>query len=534
MSLCLILRTSWSMALALTGYSLTISSSGQPVHEPRPIKHHSALSDNSGPGRPDLELPTPSDGVVTAQPHKQRVVVRREADIANVLLEVNKGGIVQTEQAASVTPDLMEPVVATKAFPGWKPGSTPTTTLSAFHLMSSTVMEGLASPPVNELGHRSTSPVPMRSTTEEIVSERVAEPQFSEMAADRAAQDPVLTSAQVPDALAAFEVSGAGVDAFNGIYMIEPAETNTAGTACTSLVWDMRKNDVLYALWNSGSWQLMQRGQSATYNGADGGSCEPESASWASVAPAGGAAPTVTRKTAADYTTPAPTPVPYVGAPTPAPMTQEYFVVAGAGETGFNGVYYRTPLLVQDQRCQATFAKGGASNTDYTLAFFCAVPGQSPCITGNWVLQSLINGVQSRPYYLQDGGNCNPETGAWAVKPDTPASMTAAGTAPTVELSFTATTTTTTTTSTTTKAANTTTQTRSLYVFTTTTTTTPCVSNATYTCPPTAAPTPSPLTEAPTTTTNSDFNVKAKGNRGFSSWWLRLLLPIVAAFALRG
>merc|ERR1719198_1711157 len=91
-------------------------------------------------------------------------------------------------------------------------------------------------------------------------------------------------------------------------------------------------------------------------------------------------------------------------------MTLEdtHILVSDAGIPGFDGIYYETPTVVANQRCQRSYAKGGPANTEYTLAF------SDPM----WYLQSKIAGETSRPYVGTDDGSCSPESVVWlASKP---------------------------------------------------------------------------------------------------------------------
>lgn len=340
---------------------------------------------------------------------------------------------------------------------------------------------------------------------------------------DSASQDlnsaaPV-TATQVPNNLAAFEVAGAGVAHFNGVYM--PSTTpNTDAKACTSLTWDMTNAGGKHMLYDiGGAWNLDLSGSSPLYNGGDNNACAPEAAAWAGIGTGAAAAPTVTRAAAASYitTTKAPAAANATAnatangtaaaatAPTAAPTPQNYFVVTNAGIPGFNGVYYTTPLVVADQRCERTFAKDGPDNTEYTLAF------GSPM----WYFQSMIGGKMTRPYVAQDDGSCSPDLGTW--KALTPAG----GTVPAVARTNTATPTTTTTTTTRpTPPPNTT------RIFTNTTT----VAGAPTTTTVTAAPGATTTTVA--TQPMAPTEVKAHGSRGVSMLWLRLLTPLTLGFAL--
>lgn len=288
------------------------------------------------------------------------------------------------------------------------------------------------------------------------------------------AQVPV-TAAQVPNNLAAFEVSGAGVAHFNGVYKLSTMLNTQA--ACTSEVWELNNVNGMHYLYNmNGAWVMDLRGADPMYNGADDNSCAPDTASWASlVAAQGGTAPTVVRSAAASFNPPAAT---AAGSPAAATATSAtYFVIAGAGILAFDGVYYETSLMVADERCRRTYAKGGPNNADYTLVF------SDP----NWILQSSLAGVTTKMYSGQDDGSCSPELVTWGATVGLPG-----GAAPSVALSATATTT-----------------------FTTTTTTTTTITT-TEKAVVTPAPTPKP--KATNTTTEN------KSSRNSISWLGALLL----------
>lgn len=308
--------------------------------------------------------------------------------------------------------------------------------------------------------------------------------------------DPRITSDQVPNNVAAFEITGAGLGDFNGVYLPSDLQ-NTAG-ACTSLTWQMGSGDSLHLLYNmNGAWILDHRGQKPAYNGADDGSCTPETAAWAAVGSTAGSAPTsLVRKTAATFQQ-APPGNASDAADAPAAPAQTYFVVSGAGIPGFDGVYYKTPLVVADQRCERTYAKDGPDNTEYTLAFADPL----------WFFASLIGGQTNRPYIGQDDGSCSPENVVWL------ASRSGDAPVPAVVRSATATTTTTTTTT------------------TVETTTAPPTSTAAPTVAPVVNTTAAAVqvtttTAAQTTTTNSDYEVKNDGHMGWSRWWFRLYFPL--------
>lgn len=331
-----------------------------------------------------------------------------------------------------------------------------------------------------------------------------------------------VTATQVPNNLAAFEVASAGVAHFNGVYMLSTTP-NTDATACSSLTWEMTNAGGKHLLYNiGGAWNLDLSGSTPTYNGGGNNACAPESAAWAGVGTDAAAAPTVTRAAAASYitTTKAPaaanatangtttngTAAAAATAPTAAPTPQVYFVVTNAGIPGFNGVYYTTPLVVADQRCERTFAKDGPDNTEYTLAFGGPM----------WYFQSMIGGKMNRPYVAQDDGSCSPELGTWHSATVPPS---AGGTVPAVARTNTATPTTTTTTTTRpTPLPNT------ARIFTNTTT----VAGAAATTTTAAAPGATTTTIA----TQSTAAVKAYGTRRSSMWWLRLLTPLTLGLAL--
>jgi len=315
-------------------------------------------------------------------------------------------------------------------------GGTSTTTLSAMHLMSSTVGAGLASPPENEVRFTTHEPERRASTTlaslEEIAN---GEPAIT--------ADEVITADQVGNKLAAFQVSMSGPIAgthldFNGVYL--PSTTqNTAEGACTSLVWIMHSTkcitpstdcDNYYLLYNfKGTWMLVHRGDKPSYNGADHDfSCVPETAEWAAIDQLQGSIPIVSRKTAAFYTVATEGSTQSSTNDTSsngAAATSQYaicfpycYVVSGATFDGFNGVYYQTPEVVVNQRCQRFWAKDGPDKTEYTLMY------QSPTyvgdLKGEWFFQSLIEGEQQRPYIGQDDDSCSPESAkvSWQVTVD--------------------------------------------------------------------------------------------------------------------
>lgn len=283
-----------------------------------------------------------------------------------------------------------------------------------------------------------------------------------------------VTPAQVPNNLAAFEVSGAGVAHFNGVYKLSTMLNTQA--ACTSEVWELNNVNGMHYLYNmNGAWVMDLRGADPMYNGADSNSCAPETASWASLEAAqGGTAPTVVRSAAASFKA-----APAAGTAKGVSNSATYFVIAGAGIPAFDGVYYETSLMVADERCRRTYAKGGPNNADYTLVF------SDP----NWILQSSLAGVQTKMYSGQDDGSCSPELVTWAAVVGLPG-----GAAPSVVLSATATTT-----------------------FTTTTTTTTIKEVVV-----TPAPTPKP---------NATNTTRENGSRGLSMSWLSVLLLLGVSLA---
>jgi len=315
-------------------------------------------------------------------------------------------------------------------------------------------------------------------------------------------EQPVITSDQVTNKDAAFEITGAGLAEFNGVYMPSDLQ-NTAG-ACTSLTWQKGSGDSIYLLYNmNGAWIMDLRGQTPSYNGADDGSCTPETAAWAAVAQTAGSAPTsLVRRTASTFQLSPPGPLQQgaapVTVPTAAPPTpaQTFFVVSGSGLPGFNGVYYETSLVVADQRCQRTFAKDGPMNTEYTLSF------ASPL----WFFASLIGGQTNRPYIGQDDGSCSPELVTWIASKATDAPV------PTVVRTTTATPTTTTTT----------------VVVAVTTTTKVTVAVTTIAAAPAAVPV---TTTAALTTTNSNVGAKNNGRPASSPWFY---LPVLLGLAFEG
>jgi len=349
----------------------------------------------------------------------------------------------------------------------------------------------------------------------------------------------------VPDATNAdaYEVVGAGTEHFNGVYM-PSTMPNPAATKCTGLVWDLAKDGKFHFMYNTdGAWVLGIRtnGQAVqAYNGADGGVCSPETITWTSVNAAYGAQPSsVIKRVAADITTAAPTtaaPTATTAAPTavnggPASTDETmYMLVEGSGIQLFDGVYYKTALDVVDQGdpkqpnsdCHRTWAKDGSTNTEYILFFR----------TPNWVFQSDIAGVKKRPYMGSDNGQCQPNATfaeppagtAISLNPNLPtaAASPGGGVRPTVVCPP-----------------------KGWSPFTTTTTTTAVI--VVVVANTTAAParvwinvTDSPVVEgntttaAPVSTTNTDYDIKAKGNQGFSRWWLpRVVLPLSLVLALK-
>jgi len=568
-----------ALALALGGEDLQ----GQPIKQHSAIAEHrkeAASLEDSGPGRPEAETAAKPGGVrrkgdeslsvseklVTAQAHKHNMIRRESHEVAllteeglmlhdsanneksqprdSVMLEVRSvGGLTSGEaRAHSLSPDLDVQVVA---------GSTHTTTLSAIHLIASTTVNGLKPPP--EVSFASTTQA-MRSTMQP--ADPPSDPD-SGLLLEKTASAAVAkvldnpTALQVPDNLAAFEVSGAGSSNFNGIYFIDPSQPNSVAGACCTLTWMKQGSTEL--LYNTGAWVLSGRvGSTMTdvYNGPDDGTCAPETASWATLDASGGTTPTVARRTASLYTTTTTTTLDSggtsggatTGGTTSGGTTggtstaaASYYVVTGAGIPGFNGVYYETSLLCvsEDCRCERDFAKDGPDNTEYTLDFNSAILG--PNSRGMWYFQHKTGtgtGDCEAPdceqtYWGEDDGSCSPEKTAFVAKMGTNALATCDPTTvvrtgcPVVSYSLTATTTTTTTTTT---MGDTTTTTRSLYVFTTVTTTTGTELNTTQG----AAETTSTLS-----TTNSDnLGVKLGSNRGCSLWWLRLLLPLSLVGAL--
>lgn len=322
------------------------------------------------------------------------------------------------------------------------------------------------------------------------------------------------TNVEVGNGLAAFLVSGttANCASFSGVYL--PSSMINNNSACTSLVWTMANNagsHTLYHIGNTqngvvdhGEWVLDLMGNSPSFNGADDGSCAPETATWATIGTIeNGEKPELYRRTAAAYVT-----TTTAMFQVEQEVSRYYFVVSGAGIAGFNGVYYMTPLLVADQRCERNFAKDGPDNTEYTLVFG-VVQGQSV-----WQLQSLIGGGTQRPYRGTDDGSCSPDTSVWSTILDT------GGTAPTVVRSATATTTTTTTTTTSTS------------IITTTGSTTNITTTSNLTGANGTSTTLFGATTGAPNQTNTNNMTKNGALREFSMGWLRLILPLSLGIAL--
>lgn len=339
--------------------------------------------------------------------------------------------------------------------------------------------------------------------------------------------------------LDAYEVVGAGTEHFNGVYM-PSTMPNPATTKCTEVVWDLAKDGKFHFLYNTnGAWVLGIRinGQAVqAYNGADGGVCTPETITWTAVNAAYGVQPSsVIKRVAADITAAA-TAAPVTAAPVTAnggPISTDetmYMLVEGSGIQLFDGVYYKTALDVVDQGdpnkpnsdCHRTWAKDGATNTEYILFF----------VTPNWVFQSDIAGVKKRPYMGGDNGQCQPNatfaeppagTGI-SLNPNLPSAATSpgGGARPTVVCAP-----------------------KGWSPFTTTTTTTPVITVAPSTTPAARKwinvtdvngniVLSNTTTAAPASTTNTDIDIKAKGNQGFSRWWLpRVVLPLSLLLALK-
>lgn len=352
--------------------------------------------------------------------------------------------------------------------------ATQTTTLSAIHLMASTTAKGLVPPPERKFG---TTTIAMGSTSQQpvnpldgfptkdlpasLASQEGSERQPTEtvntndttntsnatvppvVPGDQQATEPISMGAeQVTNAEAAFEVTGcsAPLDHFNGIYM-PSSQVNTNQGSCTSLVWSMSNDRGIHVLYHvSGAWCLDLTGNDPAFNGIDDGQCAPETqhASWSIVDPDvnGGGAPTINRKAAQAYTTT--TTVVWQNAV--GDSAPYYYHVTDAGIPGFNGVYWMTPIVIADVRCQRMFSKGGPDNTEYTLAFGNSNGAEI------WYFQSLIGGQTLRPYIGTDDGSCSPEVVTWqTVDPGNGVEMMG-GTPPNVARSLTYSTTTTTTT----------------------------------------------------------------------------------------
>jgi len=317
-----------------------------------------------------------------------------------------------------------------------------------------------------------------------------------------AVQSPV-TVDQVPNKLAAFQITGAGLADFNGIYL--PSDMENSQKACTSLTWQMGSGENLHLLYNlNGAWILDHRGQAPSYNAPDDGSCTPETAAWAAVGSEAGSAPTsLLRKTAATYTEAALRTEVSNSTPT-AGAEPIYFVVTGAGIPGFNGVYYMTPLEVVDQRCERTWAKDGPRNTEYTLNY-----------NNMWYFESIIGGQSNRAYVAQDDGSCSPDT-AFSGPPSAGgrgvASKASDGAVPVVVRSLTATTSTTTTTTVDMAVAD--------------AAAAAAASNLTKAQP-------DPVASAPTRRRRRR-RTKSAGLPVASPWWLRFFLPLSLGLAFEG
>jgi hypothetical protein len=469
------------------------------------------------------------------QEHRFGGVMRSEKEKENAksdLLEVHSSGSMRSREAVRHSQGDQEDM-------------THTTTLSNMHLMHTT-MQRLAPPPERQFG---TTTMPLRPTSQPIdldngfalaefmakdvqpgdvndtnqtganttnatvanatVAATTAAPTQAPTPAPTPPPNPIqMTDQQVQNSEAAFEVTGCSgpMSHFNGVYM--PSSMVNTNEACTALVWTFVNTAGRHTLYNiKGAWVLDLEGTVPSYNGADNGGCQPETASWSAIQLLqNGAAPTLYRRAAAAYTTTTTVLFPAVGEAQPY-----YYVVTGAGITGFNGVYYMTPLDVADVRCQRNFAKDGPDNTEYTLAFGNTGNGASV-----WYFQSLIGGTTNRPYVGSDDGSCSPDTSNWASVGST------GGTAPSVVRSVTATTTTSTTTTTTESSSTSTTSTVS-----TTINETALAANETTTSLMLQDQAGAGISSATNTT-------ESFAERQFSMMWLRLLLPLSLGVSFQG
>jgi hypothetical protein len=217
--------------------------------------------------------------------------------------------------------------------------------------------------------------------------------------------DSLQTPEDIPNDQAAFNVSGAGMLRFNGIYMPSPLSWNGG---CTEFVWDMLNGNALHMLYSKKDDQgkdvfcLQERGKEILYQGpAQPGQCAPELTSWAALTNTAGTVPIVTRVRALDFT-PRTTSTEAPGFTT-AGMKQSYFIVQDAGIAGFNGIYYTTEEFAINQRCERIYAKGAPDNDEYTIRYGHPM----------WYFESRVNGQVQRPFFGQDLGDCSPENVEW-------------------------------------------------------------------------------------------------------------------------
>ena len=199
--------------------------------------------------------------------------------------------------------------------------------------------------------------------------------------------------------VAAFQITGAGLADFNGIYL--PTLKQKDSDACTPIVWEMRAANVTNLLYyDNGHWILGCIGKNASYSGADSGACmaDDETMSWVAVAENAGDASTIKiarlPKAAAEYN--------HAG-------NRESFNVSCAGLPEFNGVYYMADDVVVTQRCQRTFAKDGPTNTKYTLFFEDTLW---------WFASDVGTANEHKPYFGTDRNyDCAPESVIWVAIP---------------------------------------------------------------------------------------------------------------------